>query len=717
MSPTSHGPALRIIGLRLLGYRKNYTVPFTGQEGHLRSLSVIAGEISTGKTTILEFIDFCLGSSTHPQHPEIVDSVKAAQLSIEVDIPVRNVDRAENENLGPDSARLGYSRQRYVIQRGVEGSTRDVLIFTGDFDSIDAVAPRLVSADSSAEDSLSKFLLQLCGLDGIRLKVAPTKPDSATHSLSFRDLAPLWFLSNTRLDNKNLALEHQPMKALKLKQVVDLLFDVFDEHGANLSGQISELQAELSAERSGLNAVWRFIREQGVPDNPIELEALQSDADQGYRQALLALDRVDDIARERTAFAEDARSQYLDKVQDARESENRARERETLLRRLAPLRAQYSDDLKKLTMLKEAKRLFDPLSVSVCPACASRIPSAAVVDGHCSLCRSEIPHLEHAALQERPASASAVESDAQGTATASGLDPALEPSVDVTKELNSTKRRLKELNSYIASVEVEAIEARKSVAQMDAESVTLQQRLDQLTRDAITPLLAERDASAAAVSEAEKVRNQLFQQRRMLESVGEKDRSVQELAARLSELRQRLADSEANQRGRSAVLLNLSTRFSEILKSFGYPKLSDAYLDKNLLPHVRGIRYNQVGSSGATTLISLAWELAIFELAYEEGRRHPGFLMVDSPQKNLAPETQIDSGTAENDDDQGFVGEAIVRRIYRHLDLWLSGPGAGAQVILVDNVPPPSAEGDVVARYGGAGGRAPYGLIDDAPGQ
>ncbi|MFD7885237.1 hypothetical protein ACFV3N_22715 [Streptomyces bauhiniae] len=717
MPPTSHGPALRLLGLRLLGYRKNYTVNFTDQSGQHRPLSVIAGEISTGKTTILEFIDFCLGNSAHPQHPEIVESVKAAQLSIEVEVPVQSVAAPEIESTGPDAARLGYSRQRYVIQRGVEGSTRDVLIFTGDFNSIESVAPRLVSADSSNEDSLSKFLLQLCGLDGIRLKVAPTKPDSATHALSFRDLAPLWFLSNTRLDNKNLAFEHQPMKALKLKQVVDLLFDVFDEHGAILSGQISELQTELSSERSGLNAVWRFIREQGVPDNPIELDALQSDANRTFLQATLALDRVNDAARERTAFAEDARRQYLDKVQEARESENWARERETLLRRLAPLRAQYSDDLKKLTMLKEAKRLFDPLSVSVCPACASQIPSAAVVDGQCSLCRSEIPHLEHSALHDRPTSAPAIDDDAQEAKADHGLDPAIEPSVDVAKELNSTKRRLKELNSYIASVEAEAIEARKAVAQLDAESTTLQQRLDQLTRDAITPLLAERDAAAAAVSEAEKVRNQIFQHRRMLESVGEKDRSVQELAARLSELRRRLADSEANQRGRSTVLLNLSTRFSEILKSFGYPKLSDAYLDKNLLPHVRGIRYDQVGSSGATTLISLAWELAIFELAYEEGRRHPGFLMVDSPQKNLAPEVQTDSGAADQGDDEGFIGEAIVRRIYRHLNLWLSGPGAGAQVILVDNVPPPSVEGDVVARYGGAGGPAPYGLVDDAPGQ
>lgn len=33
------------------------------------------------------------------------------------------------------------------------------------------------------------------------------------------------------------------------------------------------------------------------------------------------------------------------------------------------------------------------------------------------------------------------------------------------------------------------------------------------------------------------------------------------------------------------------------------------------------------------------WELAVFERAVEQGVPHPGFLMIDRPQKNLKPET------------------------------------------------------------------------------
>ncbi|MET4644136.1 hypothetical protein ABID95_003879 [Streptomyces atratus] len=694
------GPGLRILGLRLIGYRKNYEVRFSDGNSW-NPLSLISGEISTGKTTILEFIDFCLGGSASPQHPEVVDSVKAAQLSIEANVPVELGE--EDATLGPDVARIGYARQRFLIQRSIDGSSRDVLVFSGDLDEVLQVAPTIVSSDSAANESVSKFLLQLCGLDGIKLKIAPTKPDSATHQLSFRDTAPLWFLTNTRLDNKNLVFEHAPHKANKLRQVVDLVFDVFDENRAALAGQVAELQDQLRGERKGIDALRRFIREQGVP-GPVELEGLREQARSRRTQAVLRLSTVDDEARAQTTFAEEARRAYLEKVEKARQAAGKARERETLLRRLAPLRSQYADDLKKLNMLKEAKRLFDPLSITVCPACASELGDVSIVGGRCTLCRSAVPHLEHEALNVLNA-----EAVADGTDGDSGH----QNSFDVSKEVNSTKRRLTELTDYTATVAAEAKDARSAMSVLDTEAGELRERFDSLTKEAVTPLLAVRDAAVRAVADADRSIEHLDSQWRMLESVERHEREVESLAVRLSEARRRAGEAEAARRDRSDMLSKVSIRFHSILQSFGYPKLVDAEIDGKLIPWVRSIRYDRVGSSGATTLISLAWELAIFELAYEEGRRHPGFLMIDSPQKNLAPEGLLGAVDVDQEGTEE-AAEAIVRRIYRHLTDWLSGDGAGAQVIIVDNVPPPTVTQSVVVMYSGSPSEPPYGLIDDA---
>ena len=45
--------------LTLIGYRKNYKVTFK------KGLNLITGPISTGKSSILEFINYALGSKEH----------------------------------------------------------------------------------------------------------------------------------------------------------------------------------------------------------------------------------------------------------------------------------------------------------------------------------------------------------------------------------------------------------------------------------------------------------------------------------------------------------------------------------------------------------------------------------------------------------------------------------------------------------------------------
>ncbi|MGW2193319.1 hypothetical protein ACWCSH_13315 [Streptosporangium sp. NPDC001682] len=187
-------------------------------------------------------------------------------------------------------------------------------------------------------------------------------------------------------------------------------------------------------------------------------------------------------------------------------------------------------------------------------------------------------------------------------------------------------------------------------------------------------------------------------------------RLIERLAGRLSESAKRLREMQSSQRQRDAVLANISNRFSSILRDFGYPKLAEAEVNRQLIPHVRGMRYDRVGSAGAMTLLALAWELSIFELAFEHDGRHPGFLMIDSPQKNLAPEQR--SGSDE--EFSGNAAGAIVRNVYSHITSWLSGGGQGAQIVVVDNAPPTQATDDVIVRYTGDPSIAPYGLIDDA---
>lgn len=91
------------------------------------------------------------------------------------------------------------------------------------------------------------------------------------------------------------------------------------------------------------------------------------------------------------------------------------------------------------------------------------------------------------------------------------------------------------------------------------------------------------------------------------------------------------------------------------------------------MPHIRGSRYDEIGTRGGITLVALAWQLAIFERAIELGRPHPGFLMIDSPQTNLKP--------PEGGEDE-FSTVEIGNRLWHHLSEWTNGEGHRAQVIV-----------------------------------
>jgi hypothetical protein len=165
--------------------------------------------------------------------------------------------------------------------------------------------------------------------------------------------------------------------------------------------------------------------------------------------------------------------------------------------------------------------------------------------------------------------------------------------------------------------------------------------------------------------------------------------------------------AEATHRTRADAVEQISTRFTEILTSFHFPKLSKSFVDARYVPHVRNLAYDKLGSAGAGTLVTLAWYLAIFELATEHGSPHIGVLLIDSPQKGLLarPDSQPDE----------FQHASIAASVYEHLLAWTSGEGGQrAQIIVVDNAPQSIAENAVVVRYSGDATKPPYGLIDDA---
>lgn len=626
---TARPHGIRLLRLRLHSADRTYDVDFRTAAGTPRPLSVIAGAFSTGKTTVLEFVDYCLGASDHPRHPEIMPKVRAATLEIEL------------------------SGTPYLIERAVGEPSTFAYVRPGQLDS-DSDQPgeplripeRRPLRPAGSPDSLSGLLLAHCKLDGVRLRDTPAQSDSDTDPLSFRDLMWLCFLPNERLDNKNLLFENHPMKHLRLQQVVDVVFGVHDDRSVDLGRRLRQVEAELAETRAEYAVASRIVHEQQVGTR-IELESAHQRAKAELADTELAIAALDEQARATTGFAEDLRERHRTASLDARRAAAVLRDRETQLQRMGPLRAQYADDVSKLTMLVEAHRLFGPTA-------------------------------------------------ATGTVGAP---------VDVAAELRAAKARLGELTGYVEELERDLPGLREKAERAQEAETSAAAEVDSATAHAVTPYLAQRDALARRREDAVAAIQRAVGGLRLVQSLERRADQVTRQESMARSLREELAAETADRLrpDRAGVIARISERYRRILADWRYPKLADAYLADDLTPYVRGNPY-QAASAGGRTLIALAWQLAMFEVGWETGSSHPGFLMLDSPQKNL--------GRA-GEHDAEFADSVTVADIYRHLHGWLTGPGAGAQIVVADNVPPEMAGPDVIVRFSRRPDQPPYGLIDD----
>ncbi|WP_425864763.1 ATP-binding protein [Arthrobacter sp. TWP1-1] len=663
---------IRVKRLRLAGASETappYEVSFqpAGASEGYRPMSIIAGPSLTGKTTIVDFIAYCLGGSHLPPHDEVRLNVRSALLDVDLD----------------DAPT--------VIERSAAGSASTfATAWNATLESIDTAAERRFPIEPTGDpDGLSQFVLAASNLDGIRLSDSVVKEDTGSAMLSIRDLFKVMIVRNERLDSKSLVYENDPhMVAQKYRQTIEVMFGVYDNEESVLAEQQKRVTQQRNKEQARLEAL-KITADRDYPDG---LGALQQIVDQLFVQLTalgVQLQSLDAQRRSTESASVDIR-QALETARRAEsESRIRVRDRESLLDRLDALRMQYIDDRRKLSFLLDVDNLFDPLRVTVCPACFHPLEVApSVDDGTCSLCH-------HVADESHPATASSHE-----RISPLELNPAAERSSLVASELRAVNARINSLTDYMSRLTTDRDTLVHNADQATRHAIDAALAVDEIT-ESPAPWLALRDRITNDITSTKLAKQAAETGVKAWKWVEKSEVLVASLQAEVSGLSQRRRKARPD---RDHIVRLLSDRFAAILKDMGYPKLSNAYIDSNFIPYVRGLEYTNA-SSGGLVVIALAWNLALWEVAFEQDADAPGLLIIDSPQKNLGH-------NARPGDD--FADATLVDRFYAHAKHWLATEGQGAQLIIVDNSPPESLSDDVVIRFTRRVDHYPYGLIADA---
>lgn len=630
--------------LKLKGIAKDYEYSFR------HGLNIIAGPISTGKTSMLEFIDYCFGATNHPEHIEVQKKVRSVLLEIEINGDI------------------------FVIERPLFTTERKAMIHECPLADIGKQhdSKAVHTRQMPGQESISSYLLNKLGLFSFLLREAPARDASEVDMMSFRDLMWFCFMQYERLDNKELLFENAFMKNIKLHQVFDVIFKVHANELGQLSLQIKTLQSEAAKLNGEIKTLVDFLNERRIPAREELEEKLQALAI-SENELKMRLDSITQTLRGESDVSHQLRSQLSQIEDEVRHLLVIKRDREKLLKRLLPLRGQYSEDTKKLYFLQEAKTIFDPLGLIRCPYCL-QIITEAKGESQCNLCGKTIT-------------------------------PEPTESFDIKKEIRSTETKLRELNQFVEDTDKELEETNISLKEKQRDAENIKKQLDEAMKGYVSPYISERDA---IVGELNRIRQQIQDSETQIdlhkgiqERINAKNKLEESLKVKEAELetqRQKVTDREQ-------VVKKVSDRFGNILQLASFPKLESPEINSNLVPYVRGLEYRKIGSSGATTLLSLSWFLSIFETSIEHGGCHPGFVMIDGPQKNI--------GVRASTEEPEFRDTKIVEGLYHHILDKSSEYQNDSQWIIVDNEPPKIAENFITVRFTRRLDVRPYGLIDD----
>jgi hypothetical protein len=334
-------------------------------------LNVICGASDTGKSFIVEAIDFLLGAKDRPR-----------QIS---------------ERDGYDRARLVLQEtdgKVFTLERSTDGG--EFHQFEGNWLSDKPkVKPRLLRQNHAEgrKDTLSTYLLSAIGIAEQRVR---KNQDGATVSLSFRNLIKLVVVQESDITKRSSPfLSGQRTSATVDYSVFKLLLTGVDDSA--LVGQ-AEIKAALASTRQSNSAKVEFIDEliQELQTEINHFRVNRAEAEVQLSQLKARFEAQQEILNGAQRELNDRigrRRVIMDQLESL---SNRINEIGGLLSRFELLKKHYQVDIERLAAIEESGSIFVHLERTPCPLCGS-LPDE---QHQGEVCDGDVVSVVHAATAE-----------------------------------------------------------------------------------------------------------------------------------------------------------------------------------------------------------------------------------------------------------------------------------------------------------------------------
>lgn len=335
---TAATPGFRLRFLAFFGPQKQSSSVTFGP-----GLNVIYGASNTGKSFIVEAIDFMLGGKP----------------------PLRDIP----ERVGYDLILLGFETldgKSFTLWRSVDGGGfRLYADLHQTPPATDVPYKQLDEKHSDRNDAnLSAFLLGLCGLGGKRVR---KNSRSETNSLSFRNIARLMIVDETEITQQSSPLfDGNPTANTPNLATFKLLLTGTDDSALVASNKSEPEELSREAQLHLLDQLLDDYRERlkELTKSPKELEEQLEKIDASLRQQSTQVNTTE--AEFQSAAGK--RRELRKKLEESRE---RREEVAAMLRRFSLLDKHYVSDIERLRAIEEGGTLFSVLGGGHCPVCGA----------------------------------------------------------------------------------------------------------------------------------------------------------------------------------------------------------------------------------------------------------------------------------------------------------------------------------------------------------
>lgn len=629
---------------------KDYEVIFS--EG----LNVVWGDMDSGKSSILNLVDYCFGGSN--------DLLRYAEISANARIVYLQVD---------------LNGTRVTIERDLIDPSGAVRVFSGEYSEIGELFPRLMSASPSEkmpDGWLSDFVLECLNIP--RVKIKQSKRDEASADrLSIRDLFKLMYLRQTRVGSDNLLDYANPVLFNKNIEIQKFVYNVHNEALTTLRGELSEIAAERKTLVTERDAVQHFLRSVNIAitnqGDESEKQLALKDEELQYLDSTIQSLKNDfklssSVATELKAQLVELRHRYERVLGEISEVDAKKAN-------FVQLRSTYKLDLENLAVAKYGRNILGE-STGIHAAVA------------CPLCETPL-----------------------------AISSANIGSNDLAATTKSYKNRLAGVDEAIAQLLQRRLKLQEEAGAINSALNEQTARYDRDNFADVSGLLKSIEALESARGQLQAEIATLHNTAAIRRRFQDLERSIQHRDATVDRIKRSIKEIEDGATSLESVIDDLSRSLSALMHASGLRNVHGVYFDDKFTPHFRGLSYYRSTSGGVRTVLSIASFLARLEYIATKGGNLPPFLMIDTPGQNIGRNRRSDEEAVDEEVSDPAIYEKVYAGIVRAIEVGRRN-SRRCQIIVVDNdLPEILSRGQsfhLVKRFSKSSKNFAPGLIDDA---